>query len=172
MLLMLASWDAFQNNAISFVVETSYRDWDTNFPAIVICETKNMDRVQEIAEQYASLVLCYIVIKNSFNEYRLWGSDHDFTLEEVLSEITFFRGESYHTIHECFDIPDAEKCITSDFAHYAQMVRSNCTSTVTNCRWNGLPFDCCKHFVPIETELGTCYALNSKQIGCVVFINR
>lgn len=31
---------------------------------------------------------------------RIFGEDHDFTLEEVLSEIAYFRGESYHTIHE------------------------------------------------------------------------
>lgn len=42
---------AFENNAISFVVESSYRDWDTNFPAIIVCESKNMDRIQEVAEQ-------------------------------------------------------------------------------------------------------------------------
>lgn len=50
-LLMRSSWDAFQNNAISFVVETSYRDWDTDFPAVVVCETKNLDRMQEVAER-------------------------------------------------------------------------------------------------------------------------
>lgn len=116
----------------------------------------------------------FLITSDGFNiifaAHRLWGNDHDFTLEEVLSEITFFRGESYHTIHECFDIPDAEMCITSDFAQYAQMVRSNCSSTVSNCRWNGRPFECCKYFQPIQTELGTCYALNSKQIGYVLYI--
>lgn len=51
-LLIQASWYAFQNNAITFVVETTYRDWDTDFPSIVVCEIKNMDRVQEIAEEF------------------------------------------------------------------------------------------------------------------------
>lgn len=95
---------------------------------------------------------------------RLWGAEHDFTLEEVLSEITFFRGESYHTIHECYDIPNVDQCITSDFAFYATLVRSNCSATLTNCRWNGRPFDCCTYFHPMDTELGTCYGVNSKQI--------
>ena len=43
--LMLASWDAFQNNAISFVVESTYLDWNTSFPAISVCEEDNMERV-------------------------------------------------------------------------------------------------------------------------------
>lgn len=51
-LLIMSAIDAFQHNAISFVVETSFRDWDTHFPAIVVCEAKNTDRVQEIAERY------------------------------------------------------------------------------------------------------------------------
>lgn len=141
-LLMMASWNAFQNNAITFVVETSYRDWDTAFPSIVVCESKNMDRVQEIAEQ-------------------LWGVDHDFTLEEVLSEIAYFRGESYHTVHEC---STEDQCLTSNFTFYAKLVRSTCKLTLDSCNWNGNKFDCCKYFMPMETELGICYALNSKQI--------
>ena len=43
--LMMASWEAFQNNAISFVVETTYLDWDTTFPSISVCEEDNMERV-------------------------------------------------------------------------------------------------------------------------------
>lgn len=48
--MIMSSLDAFRNNAISFVVETSYRDWNTHFPSIVVCESKNIDRVQEVAE--------------------------------------------------------------------------------------------------------------------------
>lgn len=43
--------ESFQNNAISFVVESSYRDWNTNFPTIIVCETKNPDKVQIVAER-------------------------------------------------------------------------------------------------------------------------
>lgn len=50
-LLIMSAIDAFQHNAISFVVETSYRDWNTYFPAIVVCESKNIDRVQATAEK-------------------------------------------------------------------------------------------------------------------------
>ncbi|XP_055858500.1 sodium channel protein Nach isoform X3 [Episyrphus balteatus] len=143
-LLISASLEAFENNAISFVAETSYKDWETNFPAVVVCELKNMDRIQEIAED-------------------LWGYEHDFTLEEVLSEIAFFRGESYHTVHECGENEMAENCFTSNFSYYAKLVRSSCEKTISSCKWNGSPFDCCKYFVKLETELGICYAINSLQ---------
>lgn len=49
-ILIMSALDAFHNNAISFVVETSYRDWNTNFPAVVVCQTKNNDKIQEVAD--------------------------------------------------------------------------------------------------------------------------
>ncbi|XP_036329636.1 sodium channel protein Nach-like [Rhagoletis pomonella] len=144
--LIKVSLDAFENNAISFVVESSYRDWDTNFPAIVVCESKNMDRIQEVAE-------------------KLWGADHDFTLEEVLSEISFFRGESYHMVHECGGEEPVENCFYSNFSYYAQLVRSSCQDSIQNCMWHDKAFECCKYFQRMETELGICYAINSLQAG-------
>jgi acid-sensing ion channel, other len=143
--LIRASLDAFNNNAISFVVESSYRDWDTDFPSIFICENKNMDRVQEAAD-------------------RIFGEDHDFTLEEILSEIVYFRGESYHTIHECTgDDVINENCLFGNYSYYAEFVRSSCDTSLKECDFNGHKFDCCQHFLPIETEIGRCFALNSGQ---------
>lgn len=53
--LILSALDAFQNNAISFVVETSYLDWKTNFPSISVCESKNNDKIQEVADKYVAI---------------------------------------------------------------------------------------------------------------------
>lgn len=53
-MLIMSAIDAFQHNAISFVVETSFRDWNTEFPAVVVCEAKNTDSVQEIAKRYVN----------------------------------------------------------------------------------------------------------------------
>lgn len=103
-----------------------------------------MDRVQEAAT-------------------KIFGNDHDFTLEEILSEIVYFRGESYHTIHECTGDDINEKCLLGNYSYYANMVRSTCETSLSQCSWNGKPFDCCKHFIPIETEIGQCFALNSQQ---------
>jgi acid-sensing ion channel, other len=143
--LIRASLDAFKNNAISFVVESSYLDWNTDFPSIFICENKNMDRVQEAAD-------------------KIFGEDHDFTLEEILSEIVYFRGESYHTIHECTgDDVVNENCLFGNYSFYANLVRSSCDTSLKACHFNGQEFDCCTHFLPIETEIGRCFALNSGQ---------
>lgn len=67
----------------------------------------------------------------------IWGADHDFTLEEVLTEIAYFRGESYHTIRECGEpndgvaLDDGEEeifCIRTNFSSYAKLIRSGCKS--------------------------------------------
>jgi acid-sensing ion channel, other len=103
--LIKSSITAFENNAISFVVESSYRDWSTQFPSVFICENKNMDRIQKAATE-------------------LFGEDHDFTIEEMLSEIVYFRGESYHTVHECTgdDIVN-ESCLYGNYSFYTNYVR-------------------------------------------------
>jgi acid-sensing ion channel, other len=94
---------------------------------------------------------------------RLWGEDHDFTLEEVLSEIAYFRGESYHTVHECGETADEGTCFYTNFSIYAHLVRSPCRKTIAGCFWNDKEFDCCEFFLPMHTEIGICYALNSDQ---------
>uniref|UniRef100_A0A182IXY7 Uncharacterized protein n=1 Tax=Anopheles atroparvus TaxID=41427 RepID=A0A182IXY7_ANOAO len=136
--------EAFQTSAISFVVETSYREWNTRFPSIAVCEMRNMERIQAIADE-------------------LWGEDHDFAMEEVLNEIGYFRGESYHTVNECTGEDMAENCFSHNFTAYAELVRSPCEETLEDCYWNDKPFDCCRYFQPMETELGLCYAVNSLQ---------
>ena len=39
-MLIMSSWDNYQNNAISFVPDTTYLDWNTDFPSVTVCENK------------------------------------------------------------------------------------------------------------------------------------
>lgn len=32
---------------------------------------------------------------------------------------------------------------------------------IQNCVWNNEPFECCEGFLPLETEFGLCYTINS-----------
>lgn len=65
-LLIAAQYDAFQNNPISFVVETTYKDWNTEFPAVVVCENDNSNRVEAISDKYILFFIHYMV-RQSFN---------------------------------------------------------------------------------------------------------
>ena len=55
------------------------------------------------------------------------------------------------------------KCILGNYSHYAGLVRSSCENSLAECWWNDVPFDCCKHFFPLGTEIGVCFSLNSEQ---------
>lgn len=38
LIIFKGSYESFQNNAISFVTETTYLEWNTKFPTVTICE--------------------------------------------------------------------------------------------------------------------------------------
>ncbi|XP_041979423.1 uncharacterized protein LOC121733272 [Aricia agestis] len=145
-LLILAQYDAYHNNPISFVVETTYKDWDTNFPAIAVCEQDNAGRIEEVSDG-------------------LWGVDHDFNIEEVLKELAYFRGLSYYVTQYCTSNDSLAECtkIHTNLTYYANLLRLPCSDFIHNCTWMGKQFDCCKYFRPLETELGVCFVINSIQ---------
>ncbi|XP_052753344.1 sodium channel protein Nach-like [Galleria mellonella] len=143
-LLIAAQYDAFQNNPISFVVETTYKDWDTHFPSVAVCENDNTKRIEEISDG-------------------LWGEGHDFNMEEVLKELAYFKGITYYTSEFCGAENPLPDCVKTNLSQYANLIRSTCDEILTNCSWNGINFPCCKYFRPLDTELGTCYAINTIQ---------
>ncbi|XP_053609848.1 pickpocket protein 19-like [Plodia interpunctella] len=163
-LLIQAQYKAYQNYPISFVVETTYKDWNTDFPSVAVCENDNTKRIEEISD-------------------KLWGEDHDFNMEEVLKEIAFFKGITYYTSEFCGLENPLSDCVKGNLSQYANMVgneviyvqvRSSCEDTFANCSWNGESFPCCKYFRPMETELGTCFVINSIQgryVLVIIYIN-
>ncbi|RZC35102.1 degenerin del-1 [Asbolus verrucosus] len=146
-LLIKSAWEDFQNNAISFVVETSYLEWDTHFPSISVCESDNQKRIAEVTD-------------------RTYGDPHDYNLDEIVKELVFFRGLSFYTLQICG--PEAqflnENCFRKNFSEFSTEVRSNCSQIFRTCSWNKQPFDCCKYFGSIDSEMGVCYAVNSIQV--------
>ncbi|XP_032517322.2 sodium channel protein Nach [Danaus plexippus] len=145
-LLIIAQYRAFQNSPISFVVETTYKDWNTQFPSIAVCEQDNSVRIGAVSDG-------------------LWGKDHDFNMEEVLKEIAFFKGVTYYVSEVCQGEDSAEECFKSNLTYYAKLVRSECNDVMSNCSWNQKSFDCCQYFRPVETEIGPCFIINTIQGG-------
>ncbi|XP_073970590.1 pickpocket 13 isoform X2 [Rhodnius prolixus] len=139
-MLISSSWDSFQTNAVSFVVETSYLNTNTTFPSISVCEEGNMQKIYDISQE-------------------IWGVDHDNNLDEILKELSYFRGEVYYLKEFCFS-GDLD-CPKDNFYDLINKARSNCSEIFNACFWKGKPFDCCTHFVKTETELGPCYMFSS-----------
>lgn len=82
-----------------------------------------------------------------------------------MKELAYFRGQSFYTIEICGsnDEEAAAACLKGNFSIFSRLVRSKCEEIFHNCSWNAKTFDCCTYFVPIDTELGVCYGINSKQ---------
>ncbi|XP_021916966.1 sodium channel protein Nach isoform X2 [Zootermopsis nevadensis] len=152
--LIRQSWTTFQNNPINFGVETTYLEWNTQFPSVVVCEVLNVNIVAAHTEKLFS---------NIYDEDDPLY-DRRFDIEEVFGELAFYEGSSYNLLKAC--IP-ANKygtetgCPTGNYSEIANLFRMNCADLFHFCRWNDKPFDCCKYFLPLETEYGMCYAINN-----------
>lgn len=48
------------------------------------------------------------------------------------------------------------------YSFFAQ-VKEKCHGLIGNCTWNRKPFPCCDNFLPLHTESGLCYTINSIQ---------
>ncbi|KAK3932273.1 Pickpocket protein 28 [Frankliniella fusca] len=136
--LLMSSYNAFQYHAVSFVSETAYLDWNTTFPAVSVCETESPDKLYESAT-------------------KVFGVKRNRNLDFFLRDIVFFDGTCRSCSTQCGTVMNC----TNDFLSIINMVRSNCTSLINNCRWNGEPFDCCQNFLPLQTETGFCFTINS-----------
>ncbi|CAG4956011.1 unnamed protein product [Colias eurytheme] len=145
-LLIGSAWDAFVNNPISFGVETTYTDWNTKLPSVAVCELDNDDKIFNISDT-------------------IWTPDHLIDLEDALRDIAYFRGFAYRLVDVCYATknPDSQ-CPTSNYSYYADLVRSPCSQLLQNCSYNGNAFDCCEYFLPLQTDIGMCYTINSIQV--------
>ncbi|XP_048478510.1 sodium channel protein Nach [Plutella xylostella] len=142
--LIIAAFEAFASNPISFGVETAYLPWSTRMPAVALCEENNLQRVFDVADD-------------------IWTVDHPADLDDVLLEIAYFRGTLFRTIHYCLKGGLNPLCPVGNYSSYANLVRSSCQNSLSNCSYNNEPFDCCEYFQSIHTDLGTCYIFNSIQ---------
>ncbi|KAJ2949047.1 hypothetical protein O0L34_g5987 [Tuta absoluta] len=145
-LLIIAAWNAFVQSPISFGVETTYTDWNTKMPAVALCETANNDMLYNVSDT-------------------IWTPQHLLDLEDVLRDITYFRGLSYALVNLCYKSrkPDPQ-CPMSNYSYYADLVRSDCPRLIDNCSYNRKAFNCCEYFLPIETDIGRCFIINSIQV--------
>ncbi|XP_037868462.2 sodium channel protein Nach [Bombyx mori] len=144
-LLIVSAWESFVQSPISFGVETTYTDWDTKLPAVAICESANDDKIYNVSDT-------------------IWTPSHLLDLEDTLKEIAYFRGVSYSLVEVCHLTKNPDpNCPVSNYTNYVRLVRSDCPKIITNCSYNSKPFDCCNFFQPIDTDIGTCFIINSIQ---------
>lgn len=110
------------------------------------------------------------VSRKFIKNYRVYGDPHDYNLDEIVKEMVFFRGLSFYTLQMCGTaVPPNPDCTKKNFTIFGDLVRSTCKEMMKECKWNNEKFDCCEYFVPLDSELGTCFAINSKQSRYDIF---
>lgn len=50
-----ATWYAYNNNAVSFVADTTYLDWNTSFVSLSVCEQESPDKLYDSASKFVTL---------------------------------------------------------------------------------------------------------------------
>ncbi|XP_017776900.1 PREDICTED: pickpocket protein 28-like [Nicrophorus vespilloides] len=135
------SYESFQHNAISFVTETTYLDWNTTFPAISVCEITSSETfwTAEPNESYSPV-------------------------QQFLSDIIFFTGSCYSCSTPC------SECEKLNYREMVNRFRKKCSQLMKHCRWNDISFNCCDKFLPLETEYGRCFSINSLHTRWVIKI--
>ncbi|XP_058448784.1 sodium channel protein Nach-like isoform X2 [Malaya genurostris] len=86
------------------------------------------------------------------------GSNRDYKLDNIISDIAFYGG----TCFSCEDcIENRLKC-PELFAPIVEKYRLDCSKLISDCFWLNEPFDCCQFFLPLQTEFGECFSINSQ----------
>ncbi|XP_055615379.1 pickpocket protein 19-like [Toxorhynchites rutilus septentrionalis] len=123
----------------TFSIDTAYLHWNTTFPSVSLCQILNDESMADMLE----------------NEI---GEDRDYKLDNVISDIAFYSG----TCYSCEDCTNGHLDCPRNFSTVVERYRSDCATLISNCYWQNEPFDCCRLFLPLETEFGLCYSINSQ----------
>ncbi|KAM3962325.1 sodium channel protein Nach-like [Aphomia sociella] len=131
-------YNHYQENTIRFTTRTDYLDWNTTFPSITVCEIINVEKLWAIRKKM--------------------GNNDTEKLDHFLGDIAFFSGTCYSCTSTCKN----EKLCNIDYTQFTNNIRATCKELFISCKWNGKAINCCKNFMPIATEYGTCYSINNK----------
>ncbi|XP_053681671.1 sodium channel protein Nach [Sabethes cyaneus] len=129
---------SFIDNPLTFSIDTAYLHWDTTFPAVTVCQVLNDESIADLLDQEL-------------------GPERDYKLDNVISDIAFYGGT-------CFACEECTKGLLQcpkNLSLIVEKFRLNCTALILDCFWQNEPFDCCQLFLPLETEFGECYSINS-----------
>lgn len=122
--------------------------------ALVLSFFLNLREDQKKDSPYPSVSLCQV-----FNNAKLIATSAalygDTKVNDHITETAFFTGSCY----SCEQCETELKC--PNITEIVSKFRVKCNDLVQKCSWNDEEFQCCKGFLPLETENGICYTINS-----------
>ncbi|KAJ0179941.1 hypothetical protein K1T71_004532 [Dendrolimus kikuchii] len=152
-IIIVSLWEKFQTNPTITGLDTDFHNWDVPFPAITICDANPVD--EDLLQQY---------IEN------IWGSEAPERAEEMLKWLATL---SYRSIEERIsefindpslvgemngNVPEPAK----DPKEAMFKIVRHCETLFYDCEMKGDSEECCDLLIPVFTEMGFCYAYNSR----------
>ncbi|KAJ0177928.1 hypothetical protein K1T71_006801 [Dendrolimus kikuchii] len=136
--LLKASLGLYIEDAVTYTVETDYLHWETPFPAVTICEGRDIN-------------------SSPVDEYLL---TNNFSLNQkvFLKEVVFWQKYCKSTCRKCVN------CF-KEFRDIVLPMRTECEGVLGKCSWDEEPFRCCDRFLPQASEYGLCFTFNSDFYG-------
>ncbi|KAF5301224.1 hypothetical protein FQA39_LY10810 [Lamprigera yunnana] len=86
-------------------------------------------------------------------------------VQQFITDILFYIGNCYSCLSPC------EICSNLNLRDVIKRYRRSCDSLIKTCKWNGVPFDCCEKFLPLNTEYGLCFSINSLHTNSISGFN-
>lgn len=112
-------------------------EFNVSSPAISLCQVFNGEKNWDLSEKF-------------------YGEERDKRIDDFLTEVSYFTGACY-TCELCQKDVACPRNLTEIVAKF----RASCSELLTNCSWNGEKFNCCDGFLPLPTENGICFTMNS-----------
>ncbi|XP_037874750.1 sodium channel protein Nach [Bombyx mori] len=152
-IIIVSLWEKFQTNPTITGLDTDFHNWDVPFPAVTICDASPVD--DELLQEYIESV---------------WGSDPPERAAEMLQWLATL---SYSSIAEHAAEYLAEPGLVGenennvpeparDSKEAVFKVVRHCETLFYDCVWKGDSEECCDLLIPVFTEMGFCYAFNSR----------
>ncbi|XP_077293708.1 sodium channel protein Nach-like isoform X2 [Arctopsyche grandis] len=143
LMILFGTLKTFNQDTLSFTLDTNRLLWNTAFPSITVCEKFHYLRVlRKLNKFYPDLM-----------------QSMDYDQKKFFAEISFTETNCNLCKTGCG--PDNNCPI--NFRELAEKVREPCSELIHGCSWQDKELDCCKYFLPIDSEFGLCYSFNTLQ---------
>ncbi|CAH0727769.1 unnamed protein product, partial [Brenthis ino] len=152
-IIIVSLWEKFQTNPTITGLDTDFHNWDVPFPAVTMCDQNPVD--EELLQEY---------IEN------IWGSEPPAKAEDMLRWLATLSYQSIAARSSEFTTkPDLVGRSQNDGPEPALKPKDAVLSIVSHsenvlydCEWKGDSEECSDLLSPVFTEMGFCYAFNSR----------
>ncbi|XP_052753537.1 sodium channel protein Nach-like [Galleria mellonella] len=152
-IIIVSLWEKFQTNPTITGLDTDFHNWDVPFPAVTLCDLNPVD--DELLQEYI---------------LNIWGTDPP---KNAANMLRWLATLSYTSIaeHVAKYVDDRELIGSSESASLEPFsnpkdavfnIVRRCDSLFYDCEWKADSEECCDLLVPVFTEMGFCYAFNSR----------